>query len=358
MADVFISYHEESAGELAQQIAEALEKAGISCWIARRDMPHGGDFAHEIPPQIAVCKLFLLLLNEKAYQSKHIESETGLAFRRLNRRNDIIILPVETGEFTMIETGWIAYYLVQIQSVKLFHPNMVDIRELARKIAQLLGKTPPPSPQNIIARGQCGTRVTYTLYTSGQLVISGNGSISDYRFDQPWYTQRMWISNIRIQNGVTGIGAFAFWRCCNLTSISIPSSVSSISSFAFSRCENLPTVSIPDSVSSIGKGAFYDCKSLKSIDIPNSLTYIDESTFYNCESLTNISIPTSVRSIGEYAFSNCIGLTSVNIPDSVFSIERGAFDNCYQLKSVSVPANVKINYNAFYNRWAVTRRSK
>ena len=56
MADVFISYHAKSAGELAAQIAAALESAGISCWYAKRDIPPGGDFARYIPPKIDACK--------------------------------------------------------------------------------------------------------------------------------------------------------------------------------------------------------------------------------------------------------------------------------------------------------------
>ena len=44
VADVFISYHEQSAGDIAAKIAAALEEAGISCWYAKRDIPAGGRF--------------------------------------------------------------------------------------------------------------------------------------------------------------------------------------------------------------------------------------------------------------------------------------------------------------------------
>lgn len=70
MADVFISYHENSAGELAKQIADALDAAGISSWCARRDLPGGGNFAQDIPPQIGACRVFLLILNNNVYQSR------------------------------------------------------------------------------------------------------------------------------------------------------------------------------------------------------------------------------------------------------------------------------------------------
>ncbi|MBQ9618727.1 MAG: toll/interleukin-1 receptor domain-containing protein, partial [Oscillibacter sp.] len=116
MAEVFISYHEASAGLLAEEIAGRLDKAGITSWCARRDMPPGADFARAIPAQINACKVFLLLLNENVYKSKHIESELGMAFSRWNHEEDIRILPVEIGNFT--RRDWIWYYLIHTQSVK------------------------------------------------------------------------------------------------------------------------------------------------------------------------------------------------------------------------------------------------
>ena len=139
MADVFISYHEQSAGDIAAKIADALEEAGISCWYAKRDIPPGGDFARYIPPQIDACKVFLLILNDSVvHQSNHIENELGLAFGRLNRKEEITILPLEIGEFKR-ET-WIRYYLVHTQSVKIPLLDNTQAQEVTRKIANILGK--------------------------------------------------------------------------------------------------------------------------------------------------------------------------------------------------------------------------
>ena len=106
--EVFISYHEKSAGELVRKLADRLEGAGMSCWYASRDLPTGGDFADYIPPQIYGCKVFLLILNEGANQSRHVESEVGLAFRRYNKGEKIDILPyqVEKSMATLKSAGW------------------------------------------------------------------------------------------------------------------------------------------------------------------------------------------------------------------------------------------------------------
>lgn len=154
MADVFISYHEDSAGKLAEQIADALDEAGISCWCARRDMLFGGNFAHEIPAQIHDCRLFLLLLNENVYHSEHIENELGIAFSRRNKKEDIRILPLELGKF--VRKDWVEYYLIHAQSVKFPPiPNEQYIRRLVKQIAKTLNQETPELDVNaLFQRGE------------------------------------------------------------------------------------------------------------------------------------------------------------------------------------------------------------
>jgi DNA-directed RNA polymerase subunit N (RpoN/RPB10) len=142
MADVFISYHEKSAGELAERIADALDAAGISSWCARRDLPPGSDFADEIPAQIDACRVFLLIMDETIYDSPHIKSELCIAFDRL--KDNVTILPFPTGK--VIRKGWLRYYLSHIQSVRipLSDPQRVD--KLVQLVARILG-APLRKPQ-------------------------------------------------------------------------------------------------------------------------------------------------------------------------------------------------------------------
>lgn len=93
-------------------------------------------------------------------------------------------------------------------------------------------------------------------------------------------------------------------------------------------------VSIPNGVTSIGASAFYNCKSLTSITIPSSVTSIGRSAFNACSNLTKVPIPNGVTSIGERAFLNCTSLTNVTIPSSVTSIGANAFDSCSNLASI------------------------
>ena len=94
MADVFISYHEDSAGELAERIAAALDAGGVSCWCARREIGAGGDFAEAIPREIGRCRIFLLLISRGAVESPYVRNEIGLAFKRTGSRGGVIIIIV------------------------------------------------------------------------------------------------------------------------------------------------------------------------------------------------------------------------------------------------------------------------
>ena len=54
MHDVFISYSSKDQ-DVTEQIRQALETNGISCWIAPRNIPLGSSYAREIPAAIRGC---------------------------------------------------------------------------------------------------------------------------------------------------------------------------------------------------------------------------------------------------------------------------------------------------------------
>ncbi len=190
--------------------------------------------------------------------------------------------------------------------------------------------------------GDNGSNVTWKLTEDGILTISGTGAMIDYGDDKsyrktPW--RDYFIESVRIDEGVTSIGGWAFKNCV-LTSVMIPDSVTSIACGAFSECRSLASVTIPEGVTSIDGYAFSGCSGLTSVTIPNSVTSIGEDAFSGCSGLTSVTIPSSVTSIGEDAFSGCSGLTSVTIPDSVTSIGDFAFRGCSGLTSVTIPSSV------------------
>ena len=230
----------------------------------------------------------------------------------------------------------------------------------------------------IVDSGNCGkdgSNVTWTLDSNGLLTISGTGEMAYYemQYDSasdeyittaPWGNQAKMVV---IGDGVTGIGAAAFYGCSDLTSVTMGSSVTRIGDSAFSGCTGLTGIVLPGSVTGIGEYAFSNCESLTAIEIPEGVTTLGNSAFFGCDNLKEIRYNAraaadltglsgafrsagasvggvkvifgeSVEKIPGNIFSNCESLTSVTIGSNVTSIGDNAFLGCKGL--------VEINYNA------------
>ena len=206
----------------------------------------------------------------------------------------------------------------------------------------------------ILASGECGENLTWTLYADGLLTISGTGAMYDWNSssDVPWYDYQDTITEVVINDGAESIGDYAFYGCA-LTSITIPDGVKSIGESAFNCCEILSSIEIPDSVVSIGDYAFAFCYDLDIDTIGNGNTIIGNYAFEFCDSLTSITIFGS--DIGNNAFYICLGLNEVTISDSVTSIGDSAFGSCRSLSTVTIGNGVtSIGNSAFYYCDALT----
>ena len=171
---------------------------------------------------------------------------------------------------------------------------------------------PAAHAEEVIDSGTCGTNLTWTLYDTGELVISGTGAMANYKNGQaPWYTNRLKITSAVIGDGVTSIGSDAFYYCIKLETIEIAQTVHFVGSNAFDHCTKLTSVVLPEGVTSISNYAFSGCSSLTSVTIPEGVTSIGGNAFSGCSSLTSVTIPDSVTSIIGYAFYGCTALTNV-----------------------------------------------
>lgn len=199
--------------------------------------------------------------------------------------------------------------------------------------------------------------------------------------------QREAITEVRLPEGMTRIGADAFFKTTSLTKINFPASLKAIEFEAFYET-GLTEVDIPGSTA-IGYDAFFSCVNMTKLSIPN-VTYMGYRCFHHCSMLKSVSVPASanlgnppsatlsaynlaykdVQASGHHAFADCYNLktatiqegvttiphsmfifcsdmTTVTFPTSVKSIETDAFRRCFSLSSIDIPEVETIGEQAF-----------
>ncbi len=144
--------------------------------------------------------------------------------------------------------------------------------------------TPAPTPLTL--SGKCGDSLSWTLTETGELTISGSGPMYDYSFnwdygalvgndeltmedvkkkEAPW-KYAVWkeeetggksitIKNATIEDGVTSIGAGAFFGIRSIDKIVLPESVTAIGTQAFG-CMDLKEIVLPAGLTSLAKDTF------------------------------------------------------------------------------------------------------
>ena len=75
---VFISHASKDAA-VAQLVCQALENAGLSCWIAPRNVRAGDFYADAIVQAINSCRVLVLILSRSAIESPHVLREVERA---------------------------------------------------------------------------------------------------------------------------------------------------------------------------------------------------------------------------------------------------------------------------------------
>lgn len=198
--------------------------------------------------------------------------------------------------------------------------------------------------QTIVAQGECGPTVVWTLNSSGVLNITGIGDMDDYdQYTSPFWNHRGSINKLIIGGDVTGVGEHAFFQCAKIKEVDLPKSMQNLRYNAFYGCSAIDSISLPDGIN-VGRGAFRNCYALKRVVMPGGI--IDRNAFNGCDSLVDVRLGERVSSIGYEAFLGCDGLEEITLPSSVKSIGERAFYGIGKLARVTIEGG-DVGGNAF-----------
>lgn len=98
--------------------------------------------------------------------------------------------------------------------------------------------------------GICGPNANFTTQDN-ILTIFGSGPITNYSDitgHHPWWDYRSNFITLKINDGITSIGSYAFYSFMNLESVTMTSSVTVIFSGAFKNCQKLKSINISDNM--------------------------------------------------------------------------------------------------------------
>jgi TolB-like protein len=106
---VFVSYASRDTA-VASALAEALERQGVACWIAPRDVKAGALYADAIVRAISDAEALVLVLSQNSIASVHVSKEVE---RASSKRRPVIALRIDDAplspalEYFLGESHWI-----------------------------------------------------------------------------------------------------------------------------------------------------------------------------------------------------------------------------------------------------------
>jgi TolB-like protein len=132
MPDAFISYASHDSA-VATALVEALERTGVRCWIAPRDVKAGALYADAIVRAISGARAFILVLSENSIDSSHVSKEIE---RASSKKRPIIALRIDAAPLTPA----LEYFLSESQWVE---PKAGNMQAAYAKLIDAIRGLPP-----------------------------------------------------------------------------------------------------------------------------------------------------------------------------------------------------------------------
>jgi TolB-like protein len=152
---IFVSYASGDAA-VASALVEALERHGVACWIAPRDVKAGALYAEAIVRAISDAKALVLVLSANSVASAHVGKEVE---RASSKRRPVIALRIDEAplspalEYFLSESHWIdaraggmdaalAKLIVAIREPERTGPGIIPAGAAGTSAATATGRPP------------------------------------------------------------------------------------------------------------------------------------------------------------------------------------------------------------------------
>ena len=148
----FISYASEDES-VASTISAYLERGGVSCWIAPRDVRPGADYAAEIIDGIETSAVLVLVLSEHANSSEFVKREVERAVSKGKP-----VFPVRVRE--VVPSKSLELFISSAEWIDAWHPPIEQyLGRLAESIRTYLYGPGPRASADVVAPAESqGTR--------------------------------------------------------------------------------------------------------------------------------------------------------------------------------------------------------
>ena len=169
---------------------------------------------------------------------------------------------------------------------------------------------------------------------------------------------------VKVPEGITTIGASAFWNNTFIEEIILPKSLKRLGGDCFYYCTNLKKVNIPSEVWIMGNNPFAGCPSL---EITNESPYfvLENGVLYNQDKTNLIHytiskmdkefiVPSSVTCLGKHCFFACDNLEKIVVPESVIRFENNPFSGCTKLSVDNKSTYYHFENGVIYNNFKTT----
>ena len=241
-------------------------------------------------------------------------------------------------------------------------------------------------------------------YTAGQMKDYTSPMGETVTEPTGWYALKNSIAEIKIEEGVTYLGDYAFSYLTNVVKVNIPASITSLGDSIFRGDTALTTVEwasgfnapeirdtdsnsdtytgnyvptsmfdgctslgsgkelsawLPDSFTGVGCAAFRGTQFTVDFDDWDNLTYIGAYGFAGMPNLDSFTLSNEIMLGLRKGLSNAFngsGLKTLTVADGIAAIPNGMFNSCEQLSSVTLADSITtISTYAFFNTKALEK---